>query len=87
MTCPCTPTLRGASSALVLDDVRPLLGHVRCPALVLWGDCDTQVPLEDAFVYARALGAELRVLADCGHLLVVERPAECLDAIEALTPA
>ncbi len=77
----------GASSALVLDDVRPLLGHVRCPALVLWGDCDTQVPLEDAFVYARALGAELRVLADCGHLLVVERPAECLDAIEALTPA
>ncbi len=75
-----------ASSALVLDDVRPLLGRVRCPALVLWGDRDTQVPLEDAFVYARALGAELRVLADCGHLLVVERPAECVDAIEALAP-
>jgi len=74
----------GASSALVRDDVRPLLGHVRCPTVVLWGDRDTQVPLEDAFVYARALGAELRVIADCGHLLVVERPAECIDAIEAL---
>jgi 3-oxoadipate enol-lactonase len=73
-----------ASSALVRDDVRPLLGEVRCPALVLWGDRDTQVPLEDAFAYARALGAELRVIADCGHLLVVERPAECLDAIAAL---
>ena len=74
----------GASSALVRDDVRPLLGQVGCPALVLWGDHDTQVPLEDAFVYARALGAELRVIADCGHLLIVERPAECLDAIAAL---
>ena len=74
----------GASSALVRDDVRPLLGQVRCPALVLWGDRDTQVPIEDAFVYARALDAELRVLADCGHLLVVERPTECVDAIEAL---
>ena len=76
-----------ASSALVRDDVRPLLGAVRCPALVLWGARDTQVPLEDAFAYARGLGAELRVLADCGHLLVVERPAVCLDAIESLLAA
>src|SRR5262249_46395726 len=76
-----------ASSALVRDDVRPLLGAVRCPAPVLWGALDTQVPLEDAFAYARGLGAELRVLADCGHLLVVERPAACLDAIESTLAA
>ena len=76
-----------ASSALVRDDVRPLLREVLCPTLVLWGARDTQVPLEDAFAYARGLGAELRVLADCGHLLVVERPAACLDAIESLLAA
>jgi pimeloyl-ACP methyl ester carboxylesterase len=74
----------GASFALVRDDMRPLLGQVRCPALVLWGDRDTQVPLEDAFVFARGLAAGLRVVADCGHLVIVERPLECVDAIEAL---
>jgi pimeloyl-ACP methyl ester carboxylesterase len=76
--------IASASTALVRDDMRPLLGDVRCPAVVLWGDRDTQVPLEDAFVYTRALGADLRVVADCGHLVIVERPAECVDAIEAL---
>jgi pimeloyl-ACP methyl ester carboxylesterase len=76
-----------SSSALVRDGVRPLLGEVRCPTLVLWGARDTQVPLEDAFAYARGLDAELRVLADCGHLLVVERPAACVDAIESVLAA
>jgi pimeloyl-ACP methyl ester carboxylesterase len=77
----------GASSALVLDDVRPLLGRVACPALVLWGAGDTQVPLEDAFTYTRTLDAEVRVIAGCGHLLIVERPDACLDAITAFVDA
>ena len=73
-----------AASALVGDDPRTLLADVRCPVLVLWGARDTQVPIEDAFEYARRLGAELRVIADCGHLLIVERPAACVDAVEEI---
>ena len=45
------------------------------PALVLWGARDPQLPLDDAFEYARRLGARLRLVADCGHLVIVERPA------------
>jgi pimeloyl-ACP methyl ester carboxylesterase len=41
------------------------------------------VPLADGFDYARRLGAPLRVIADCGHLLVGERPGACADAIES----
>ena len=33
-----------------------------------------QLPLEDAFEYARRLRAKLRLVADCGHLVIVERP-------------
>lgn len=71
-----------AAKALVRDDVRAELDRVRCPVLVLWGARDNQLPVDDAFEYARRLRAPLRVLADCGHLLIGERPGVCAEAIE-----
>jgi pimeloyl-ACP methyl ester carboxylesterase len=71
-----------AAKALVRDDPRAHLDRVRCPSLVLWGARDNQLPVEDAFDYARRLRARLRVIADCGHLLIGERPDACADAIE-----
>ncbi|HYZ18647.1 MAG TPA: alpha/beta fold hydrolase [Gaiellaceae bacterium] len=72
-----------ARQALVRDDPRLDLDRVRCPAYVLWGARDHQVPIDDAFEYARRLRAPLRVIADCGHLLIGERPDACVDAIES----
>jgi pimeloyl-ACP methyl ester carboxylesterase len=70
-----------AAKALVRDDVRVDLERVACPTLVLWGARDNQLPVADAFEYARRLRAPLRVIADCGHLLIGERPEACADAI------
>jgi pimeloyl-ACP methyl ester carboxylesterase len=69
--------------ALRDDDPREELERVRCPALVLWGADDVQLPLDDAFEYARRLRAPLRTIAGCGHLLIGERPDACADAIES----
>jgi pimeloyl-ACP methyl ester carboxylesterase len=73
--------VRSAGDALVRDDPRVDLERVRCPALVLHGARDRQVPLCDGFEYARRLHAPLRVIADCGHLLIGERPGAVVDAI------
>jgi 3-oxoadipate enol-lactonase len=73
--------VRSAGDALVRSDPRLDLEHVRCPALVLHGTRDVQVPLHDAFEYARRLRAPLRTVADCGHLVIGERPEAVLDAI------
>jgi pimeloyl-ACP methyl ester carboxylesterase len=35
--------------------------------------------------YARRLRAPLRTIADCGHLLIGERPQAVVDAVEAFT--
>jgi pimeloyl-ACP methyl ester carboxylesterase len=70
----------GAGLALARDDPRRDLDRVRCPVLVLWGGRDRQVPVEDGFEYARRLHAPLRVIADCGHLLIGERPEVCARA-------
>jgi pimeloyl-ACP methyl ester carboxylesterase len=70
--------------ALVRDDPRVDLERVACPCLVLWGARDNWVLLEDGFEFARRLRAPLRLIPDCGHLLIGERPDACLDAIESL---
>jgi pimeloyl-ACP methyl ester carboxylesterase len=50
---------------------------------VLWGARDNQLPVGDAFDYARRLRAPLRTIADAGHLLIGERPDACAEAIES----
>ena len=73
--------VRPAGDALVRSDPRVDLVRVRCPSLVLHGTRDFQVPLRDAFEYARRLRARLRTVADCGHLLIGERPDAVVDAV------
>jgi pimeloyl-ACP methyl ester carboxylesterase len=73
-----------AGRALVADDPRVDLGGVRCPSLVLAGARDRMVPVADAIEYARRLRAPLRIVPDCGHLVIGERPDACVEAIEEL---
>lgn len=73
--------------ALIRDDPRLDLHLVRSPSLLLWGSSDNQLPFADAVDYARRLRAPLRVIADCGHLLVLERPDACHDAIAGFLSA
>ena len=70
-----------AGRALVATDPRLELDRVQCPCLCLWGTRDNWVPLADGFEYARRLRAPLRTIADCGHLLIGERPDVVLRAI------
>ena len=70
---------RTAGLALVRSDSRRDLDRVGCPCLCLWGASDNWVPVGDGMEYARRLRAPLRLIADCGHLLIGERP----DAVTA----
>jgi pimeloyl-ACP methyl ester carboxylesterase len=70
-----------AGWALLRDDPRTDLDRIRCPCLVLWGARDHLVPVHDGMEYARRLRAPLRIVADCGHLVIGERPDASADAI------
>jgi pimeloyl-ACP methyl ester carboxylesterase len=73
--------IRSAGDALVRSDPRGDLAQVTCPAMIVHGGGDAQVPVRDAFEYARRLRAPVRVIADCGHLLIGERPEAVVDAV------
>ena len=72
---------RQAGRALLASDPRTELDRVTCPCLCLWGASDNWVRVDDGIEYARRLGAPLRTIAGCGHLLIGERPDTCVAAI------
>lgn len=52
-----------------------LLGGVKTPALVVWGDDDRHVPRSAADAYVGALsGARLEIVPACGHYVDMEKP-------------
>ena len=58
------------------------LRAIRCPALVMCGLHDRVTPWQDHRDMAALIaGAELRYLADCGHLAPMERPAAVTEAL------
>ena len=61
-----------------------LLGGVRSPALVVWGDDDRIVPRSAADVYVRSLrDARLEIVPGSGHFVEMEKPDELAGLIES----
>jgi pimeloyl-ACP methyl ester carboxylesterase len=59
--------------------------RVACPSLVLAGSRDMMTPLKGAKALAGALtGSRLVALEGAGHMTMIERPDETLDALRAL---
>lgn len=71
-------------AVMAREDLRPYLGAITCPLLVMGGDSDGLTPPECAREIADAVPqARLEVLSDCGHMLTWERPAAVTAALTA----
>jgi proline iminopeptidase len=66
-------------------DLRPRLGSVAVPAIVLHGD-DDPIPPESARVLADGLGAPFHLLGACGHVPYVEAPEAFTALLDAFLP-
>lgn len=72
----------GCCGALATMDLRPDLGSVAAPTLVLAGATDPAVPVAAAAELASSIpGASLQVIAPGAHLLNVEQPARFTSAV------
>ncbi len=62
----------------------PRLARVKCPTLLLWGASDRLVPVVYAEEYRKHLPhAEVKVLPECGHLLMFEKEKEFVEAVSS----
>ena len=58
------------------------LKRIACPTLLLWGDHDKLVPPAYGKAYQQhILGAELKLIKDCGHMPMFEKETEFVEAI------
>lgn len=68
--------LMRSTRRLLTDDVRPLLGLIDAPTLVLWGELDPLTPLWQGHIIADGIaGATLQVIAGAAHNPMIDRPA------------
>lgn len=68
---------RQQRAAMRRPDSREQLGSIRCPVRVLCGENDPVTPVGgNRYLADNIRGASLQILADSGHLLPLERPAE-----------
>jgi pimeloyl-ACP methyl ester carboxylesterase len=57
------------------DEVEPLYPTIGVPTLVVWGQEDTWLPVEQAFRLRELIpGARLHLVEDAGHLVQLDRP-------------
>lgn len=74
----------GCCEAIAAMDLRPALGAIAAPTLVIAGSDDPATPPWHAAVIARAIpGATLRVIRGAAHLPTVSQPAEVAAALLA----
>lgn len=73
---------RQADALAARGDLRPRLGEITCPALMLWGEHDQFSPAREGLALSLAIaGARYVEIADCGHFPTLEAPGESIAAL------
>lgn len=69
----------------VLESPEAILGQIRAPVLLVWGEKDGAIPISNAADYQRLLpNSELAAFPGIGHLPQEEAPQATLPAVKAL---
>jgi proline iminopeptidase len=64
-------------------DLRPLLGRIECPTLVVCGALDMiGGPAQSNQIAPRIPDSEMIILSDCGHMPALEQPQSYRDAVQ-----
>lgn len=76
------PTFKAQFEAILASDRYELVNRIRCPTLVIHGDLDPLVPVQNGRVLAQRIpDARFLLLEGCGHLPHLERPEQTAQAI------
>jgi pimeloyl-ACP methyl ester carboxylesterase len=70
-----TGTMRGTLVRLVNEDLRGMLPDLKIPVLLIWGDRDTETPIDDGRLMEQLIpDAGLVVFEGAGHFAYLEQP-------------
>lgn len=79
------PGLVDALDALTSYDFRDRLPEIKAPTLIVWGDSDMLVPVDDAHEFERLIPqSRTIILEDTGHVPMLERPRKFNELLDEL---
>jgi 3-oxoadipate enol-lactonase len=82
------PTFKLQFEAILLSDRSQLVKDIRCPTLVIHGDDDPLVPIQNGRMLAERIpGSTFALLEGCGHLPHLERAEETAKLIREFLAA
>ncbi len=77
------PGFLPALENLIEYDVRERLPEIACPTLIVWGERDRLISVDDADVFEELIpNARKVIFPDTGHMAMLERPAEFNQLLE-----
>jgi len=69
------------------DEVEPLYGSVRCPALIIWGEADQWLPIEGGYrLRDRIPSSRFQAIVGSGHLMQEDAPEAIVGAVLEFLP-
>ncbi len=77
-----TPSLRETYVNVINEDLRPFLPMIKASTLIIWGDKDTDTPLEYADIMHKEIAqSRLEILEGAGHFSFVDCPDKFTDLL------
>jgi pimeloyl-ACP methyl ester carboxylesterase len=69
------------------DEVQSIYGQIRCPVMILWGEKDPWIPVEDGRKLATMIpGSILKIIPDAGHIMQDDAPEAIVAALLGFLP-
>ena len=79
-----SPLMRDILVNTVNLDISEEVKKIKCPTLIVWGDMDDQVPLEDAYILESLIkDAGVVVYEGCTHYAYLERLGQTINVINS----
>ena len=70
-------------SIIINEDQRKYLPNIKAPTLLIWGENDTETPIEDAKIMEKEIpNAGLVAFKGCSHYVFLERPVQINNIIK-----
>ena len=71
-----------ARAGMVDDDDYEKINHIQAPTLILWGEADAWIPVENAYRFAKALpNNRVVIFRNLGHVPQEENPSETIKEV------
>ncbi len=77
-----TPNLTHTYKNIISEDLRPILKHILSPTAIIWGENDTETPLQMGKIINQEIPhSSLTIIKDAGHFPFLDQPDQFISAL------